>query len=53
MDYEEIIVACLNCHISDRILTKGEQCVFTSLAVFPSSFSYPYLSKVLKSLEGN
>ena len=39
--------------LSYKRLTPDERCVFTSLAVFPSSFSYSYLSKVLKNLEGN
>ena len=39
--------------LSYKRLKKDERCVFTSLAVFPSSFSYRYLSKVLKNLEGN
>ena len=39
--------------LSYKRLTPDERCVFTSLAVFPSSFSYSYLSKVLKNLGGN
>ena len=33
-------------------LDADEQAVFKPLAVFPSAFSYRYLSKVLKSVEG-
>ena len=38
--------------LSYQRLNDTEKAVFTSMAVFPSAFSYRYLSKVLKNLEG-
>ena len=38
--------------LSYKRLNSAERGVFTSLAVFPSSFSYRYVSKVLENLTG-
>ena len=38
-------------NLSYKRLKSAERSVFTSMAVFPSAFSYKYLSKVLKNLE--
>jgi len=38
--------------LSYQRLNAAERALFTSMAVFPSAFSYEYLSMVLKNLEG-